>query len=224
MTTTLFTPRVLQDGCILEPKKIEVWVGDLSQAIPKNHITYLDDTERLRLERLQFPIHKHRFIMSRIYVKTILSAYLDMSPCDITFDYHTQGKPYVAHAPELMWNMSHTENRVCIAVGKETPLGIDISYFSYRRYIALAKSLFPEEKVLDLNNTIMYCQPYRFFQYFTQHEAYLKACGLGLYSPLSERIDWDWKYDIFMPEVLCVGTLCYKPSVEYVYHYEFSFK
>lgn len=237
----LFEPRTIQDGCTLDRKKIEIWIGDLSQDLPTNHMAYLDETERLRLDRLQFPTHKHRFMMSRVYAKTILGAYLDISPCDITFDYHTQGKPYLAHAPELMWNMSHSENKVCIAVGKETPVGIDISYFSYRRYIALAKALFDlprhceaaqqpwqppfsEDTVTHLQNTIVYYQPYLFFQCFTQHEAYLKACGLGLYSPVRERIDWNWKYDIFMPEVLCIGTLCYKPSVDHVYYYELSFK
>ena len=114
-------------------------------------------------------------------VRKILSRYLRVSDCDVSFVHNWHGKPYLdnsRHQTRLRFNCSHSKNVVAIAVTLDRDIGIDVEHIdgldrlpSYRNIRVSRKTQNAEHLRIELD---------RFYKNWTRLEAVGKAVGRGL--------------------------------------------
>jgi len=151
----------------------------------------LSADERERRSRFLFPRDRHRFLVTRALVRTVLSGYADVAPADWTFSVNPYGRPEIAPrhpgAELLSFSVSHTPSLVVLGVGHGRALGVDTEYVQGRQApLGVAERFFAPTEVAALRALPEADQPRRFFEYWTLKEAYVKARSMGLSLPLRE--------------------------------------
>jgi 4'-phosphopantetheinyl transferase len=166
---------------------VHIWDIDLQQ--PRDRIRqltqYLTEQELHRAAKFINPIHGDRWRVARGYLRQILSQYLNLTPKEIILTYGKQGKPAIEGHP-IQFNLAHTHNRAVYAISAKYPLGIDIEQIRPINAAELVDRFFaPTERAIF--HTLPFAQQQAaFFHAWTQKEAYLKACGTGLTTPLNQ--------------------------------------
>lgn len=234
MTITGFNPLNTQH-CILNDTRIDLWQFSLEHEV-SGADQILNAEERARANRFYFSHHKRRFAAARATMRIILARYLNTAPERLEFVYGTHGKPEVLNSQKLQFNMSHSGDLGLLAVGKGFPMGVDIEHFSARPYEGIANNLFSEQEFLEFSKVPAALKPAVFFHIWSQKEAFIKACGLGLSYPTKEfnvptkiptkqLVDdplhnTTWQIRSFIPQVACSGALCHHPTVREIRHGE----
>jgi 4'-phosphopantetheinyl transferase len=232
MTMTGFTPLNTQH-CILNESRIDLWQFSLEHEL-NNVEQFLDTDEQARACRFYFSHHKRRFATARATLKIILGHYLNSAPDRLVFTYNNHGKPEVINTQKLQFNLSHSGDLAMLAVGARYPLGVDIERYSARPYEGIAKDMFSEQEIERFTHTPKALKPAVFFHIWSQKEALIKACGLGLSYPTKEFSvptnipvkqliedplhNTTWKITTFMPKAAYSGALCANPSIREIRH------
>jgi phosphopantetheinyl transferase len=161
---------------------LEVWFIDLSAAPPLAgcRLAALRDDERLRLGGYLAPGPGRRFALARVALRMILGERSGIEPSAILLGEDARGKPRRIDGIGGSFSVSHTGERVAIAVSDTHELGIDIerrtSFFQPGRLWKLACS--PAERDwLAAHPQDAECE---FGRLWTRKEALLKAVGMGL--------------------------------------------
>jgi 4'-phosphopantetheinyl transferase len=180
---------------MLPPREIQIWSThlDLDRAQIDKFSQFLTVTEHQRAAKFINPLHGDRWIVARGYLRQILSQYLDLSPTQIEFSYSAQGKPALAKPlgtridrTQLQFNLSHSHDRAVYAIGAESPVGIDIESIHPIAATDLVDRFFSSAEQAIFHNLPIDLQQAAFFHAWVQKEAYLKACGTGLHTPLDQ--------------------------------------
>lgn len=232
MIITGFSPLNTQH-CILNESRIDLWQFSLTQEFRQSE-QLLSDEERSRANRFYFSHHKRRFVNAHATLRLILARYLNTAPERLEYSYNKHGKPEVLNMQKLQFNMSHSGELCLVAVGKGMPMGVDIELFSERPYEGIAANLFSPQELRELLKTPPALKPAVFFHVWSQKEAFIKACGLGLSYPTQEFTvptsmptkqlvddplhNTTWQMRSFMPQVACSGALCCHPMVREIRH------
>jgi 4'-phosphopantetheinyl transferase len=166
---------------------IHVWTVDLN--LDRQQINefsqLLTDQERQRAAKFINPIHGDRWIVARGYLRQILSQYLKLAPAEIRFSYGVQGKPAI-EGHELQFNLSHSGDRAIYGITAKQPIGIDLEYIHPIAAADLVDRFFSCAEQAIFHQLPITLQQAAFFHAWTQKEAYLKACGTGLSTPLDQ--------------------------------------
>ncbi|MEJ2045593.1 MAG: 4'-phosphopantetheinyl transferase superfamily protein [Reinekea sp.] len=156
-----------------------------------NYIRFLNPQELEQYQKLYFDKHKHQYLVTRALVRNVLSRYLQSIPAeDIEFITNDYKKPYVL--PEqlafpLRFNISHSDKIIVMAVSVGIEIGVDVEYLDRNNSaFEIAEQFFAENEYQHLQTLPDEQQKQRFFSLWTLKEAYIKACGKGLYIPLDE--------------------------------------
>jgi 4'-phosphopantetheinyl transferase len=174
-------------------RDVHVWctfcdeIGD--ESLLEDYERLLSADERQRRSRFVFPRDRHRFLVTRALVRTVLSRYADVAPADWTFVVNTYGRPEIAarhpRAGILSFNVSHTPGLVVLGVGFGRALGVDTENVrALQAPLEVAARFFAPTEVAALRALPEANQSRRFFEYWTLKEAYLKARSMGLALPL----------------------------------------
>ena len=179
----------------LAPDEIHLWCAycedirgpDLETAYRR----LLSPAERTRQGRFHFDRDRHRFLITRAMVRTVLSRYASVHPEDWEFATNPHGRPHIANADAdcagLTFNVSHTDGLIVLGVARGIRLGVDAEFVSGRTSILeVARGSFSPEEVADLQALPAGLRLYRFFEYWTLKESYIKARGEGLSIPLDQ--------------------------------------
>lgn len=179
----------------LAPDEIHLWCAchedirgpDLEMAY--RHL--LSPAERTRQARFHFDRDGHRFLVTRALVRTVLSRYASIHPQDWEFATNPHGRPHIANADAdctgLTFNVSHTDGLIVLGVARGMRLGVDAEFLSARTSVLeIAPGCFAPEEVADLQALPAGVRQYRFFEYWTLKESYIKARGQGLSIPLDQ--------------------------------------
>ncbi len=217
--------------CNLKESTIDLWFISLERTLDTIE-TLLNPEEQQRASRFHFERHKRRFSHARGWLRIILSRYLNNNPQDIAFTYNEHGKPEINHPADIQFNVSHSGEWAIIAIGKKHPLGIDLETYSARPFHGIAKHLFSPEEQQMLQQTPPVEKPWVFFNIWTQKEAFIKACGLGLFYPTQEftvnlnqekdllifdrKQNTHWQMKTFMPRAALAAALCHHPDVSQI--------
>lgn len=181
MITNISYHTALSDYNIAE-NQVDIWQFSL-QTPPDLTDFILSDEEKARADRFQFERHRRRFRTARATMRLILAAYLEREAQNLVFQYGKQGKPELVHDIPLPFNLSHSGEMALLAVSKQSQVGIDIEQFSARPYLGIARHSFSAAEVQTLKDTPPYLQAWLFFHIWSQKEAFIKACGMGLSYP-----------------------------------------
>jgi 4'-phosphopantetheinyl transferase len=177
------------------PHDVHVWCAFCDEirdeALLGEYERLLSADERERRSRFVFPHDRHRFLVTRALVRTVLSTYADVAPADWTFVVNTYGRPEIAPrhpgAGMLSFSVSHTPGLVVLGVGHGRALGVDTEHVRGRQAPeGVAERYFAPAEAAALRAVPEAHQPRRFFEYWTLKEAYVKARSLGLSLPLRD--------------------------------------
>lgn len=172
---------------MLPQRDIQIWSThlDLGRSIIDKYSQFLTATERQRAAKFINPLHGDRWIVARGCLRQILGQYLDLNPTQIMFTVGAQGKPAVENH-QLQFNLSHSGDRAIYAISAQSSVGIDIESIHPIAAADLVDRFFSPAEQAIFHNLPSDLQQAAFFHAWVQKEAYLKACGTGLYTPLDQ--------------------------------------
>lgn len=148
----------------------------------------LNTEEEARVDRYRFEKDRHSALVTRAFVRDLLSHYADRVPQDWRFEKGEKDKPEIIDPPlPLRFNLSHTQGLIACAVTLDDDIGCDVEYIGRDNDIlAIADRYFSPVEVRELFSLPEELQRSRFFDYWTLKESYIKAWGLGLAIPLDD--------------------------------------
>jgi 4'-phosphopantetheinyl transferase len=152
---------------------------------------FLTHDEVAKQQRFHFEKDRVRELVTRALVRTVLSRYVPLAPCEWRFSTGRYGRPYVTNpeaAPaNIVFNISHTEGLVVLATARSRALGVDVENWASRPGLThLAQRFFAPSEAAALNAIPPNQQQERFFEYWTFKESYIKAREMGLSIPLHQ--------------------------------------
>ena len=172
------------------PSSVHVWAAPLSVANERVErlAQALSPDEQARASRFRTHDLQVRFVTARGMLREILGAYLGMRPEDIRFQYDARQKPSLAPAmpaPALHFNVAHSGDLALYAVATDGAVGVDVELMTPlpdARDIAGSFFSKAEQRALSVIPERDQCAA--FYRIWTRKEAYLKATGMGLFTPL----------------------------------------
>ncbi len=160
----------------IEPADLQRWLG------------ILDKEERERAARFYFDIDRREFIAAHALLRTMLAFYLNRPAPHWQFISDAEGKPRIDprnSAGECPFSLSHTRGLVAAALSANGALGIDVEHIDPRKAdFAMAEAYFAPAEVRLLQAAPASERDLCFFRLWTLKEAYVKATGTGLSTPL----------------------------------------
>lgn len=182
--------------------EVHVWYipveADAAESCQRPLEACLSLPERQKYSTLTRPAVRQNFLLSRGCLRYLLGYYLDLPPHALVFTFGPYGKPSLSsttHQSTLQFNLSHSEQRIVIALHLQRSLGIDIEHLRPVTQLAslCRRCLTPieAETMLPLDTEQ---SSRRFLQYWTAKEALLKAMGVGLTLPM-DQIEVDLSLD-----------------------------
>lgn len=171
----------------LGDRDAHVWHIELSRSheYVERASRILSAAERARAGQFLSPAHQAAFVVARSALRSILAGYLGMPATQIVFECGPHGKPSVA-GTRLQFNLSHSGYRAAIAVTSFSSVGIDIESRRPHEVVAIADRMFTARESRELRGLEEAHRLDGFLRCWTRKEAYLKARGDGLSSPLNQ--------------------------------------
>lgn len=170
---------------------VHVWRIDLraTSDFVEHLATTLSTAERGRAVRFRFPEHRERFIVAHGALRDILSRYLDLPASEFVFEANAHGKPALA-LPEYTWlqfNLTHSGDLALVAVTRDRPIGIDVEHkIPPDDPARLVEQFFSDNENVAFSALPESQREAAFFAGWTRKEAYIKALGEGLSTPLDQ--------------------------------------
>ncbi len=141
----------------------------------------LDAAERARCDRFRFERDRNLFLLGRALLRHCLGAMTGMAAGEIEFEYNAFGKPALAGAPGVWFNLSHSEGALAIALSRSGRVGVDLERATPgRAALDAAPMCFTSGEMQALKARPIARRHELFFRLWTLKEAYLKARGEGL--------------------------------------------
>lgn len=166
----------------MESKFIDVWNAQLDLATDtiQSLLAILNDGERQKAQTFKFPLLRDRFIAVRGLLRQTLANYLNVEPATLSFETGEHGKPSLA-CDSLHFNLSHTADRLLIAVANFPDVGIDIETIASRSSLdGIAKRVFSKNEFIQWQQLAPEQQLAGFYRLWTKKEAFVKAVGRGI--------------------------------------------
>jgi 4'-phosphopantetheinyl transferase len=152
-----------------DDEDIDLWIGLLAP------------DERARATRLRQADDRRRFIVGRGLLRTMLGRRLERAPASLVFGAGAHGKPTLADAEGLAFNVSHAGDYVLVAVGRAAALGVDVEQQRAGfDLVEVGRQVFTPTELALIANAPDAHRTFRFFRQWTFKEAVAKASGLGL--------------------------------------------
>lgn len=146
--------------------------------------------ERAQQQRFHFEKGRHEYLITRALVRTVLSKYVAVDPSTWRFEKNEYGKPSIAYPRGLLplaFNLSNTTGLIACLVVLGRDVGVDVEDMTRPgETVEIAEQFFSPTEVASLRALPASAQRYRFFEYWTLKEAYIKARGMGLALPLEQ--------------------------------------
>jgi len=165
----------------------QVSVFERSLAAADSEITaswrLLSASERDRADRFYRPRDAAWYIVGRGWLRRVIAEQLDKDPAAIRFEENRFGKPSLADAGDIHFNLSHSHGHAVVAIARGFEVGIDIELVRTSP-IEVATLFFSEEERAALARLGPDAVDEAFFACWTRKEAVVKALGEGLSFPL----------------------------------------
>jgi 4'-phosphopantetheinyl transferase len=148
----------------------------------------LDAGERARLSRMRRAEDRARYVVSHALARVVLAAHVDAAATALGFamacrhcGVSDHGKPRLSNAGDIDFSLSHSGERVVLAVARGAAVGVDVERLGARRDIdALIPAVLSaaEQRVVAALPAAE--RALALLRYWTRKEALLKATGHGL--------------------------------------------
>ena len=180
------------EGIGLFPDEVQVWLETLEHGATQAERFFqtLSADEQDRALRFHFEKDRVRFVTARGILRQLLGTLLRIEPDRLCFQFSEYGKPSLTDefsASDLKFNVSHSGEKLLIAISKGREIGIDVEKirpdFSTEE---IAERYFSAFEVTRFRSLPEEVRSEAFFSCWTRKEAYIKAIGNGLSCPLDE--------------------------------------
>ena len=188
----------MDSSAFLEPQEISVKTYTFFNGIEPDRLEHLksllSSEEISRCKQITHTPTRTTFILSRYLLRTQLAMLTGWPPEAIRYNYNPCGKPSLkptTASPEnpdrIHFNLSHSGKAIALAFSKTCAVGVDIQLHNTKKALRnLASRYFSSQEQKKLFGI---SDPSQFVQFFytawTQKEAYIKAIGTGLRTPLN---------------------------------------
>jgi len=175
---------------------VDVWYQLTDRLDEREHaeaIELLSTTERERWRRFVHEKHRRDFAAAHALLRRALSARAARPPTSWQFRTDPSGKPHVHDSDfALQFNIAHTDGLVACALTQAGDIGVDAEAIDrVADPLDIAARYFSEREVRELHECDALERRTRFIELWTLKEAWLKALGTGLRSPLGDfRFEW----------------------------------
>jgi len=171
--------------------RIDVWymtTGDAPDGIRLDGLRAILDAgeleheRRYRLERL-----RKQHVVTRALVRSALERLTGDAAESFRFVVGPYGKPRLVDEDRYPWrfSLSHADGAVLCAVADRIDLGADLERLDRRVNLDIAERYFTKREIAQIHAAPEADRPRRFLDFWTLKEAFLKAMGTGLATPLS---------------------------------------
>ena len=153
---------------MLKPGEVHIWRVRLNRG--KASPPTAEEAERAA--KFATLALRRRYLRAHAALRAILEG---VTAAPLEFALREKGKPYLASAPDVRFNLAHSREMALVAVARDVEVGVDIERVRpLPEYAAIAQRYFPPghnppTSVRD------------FFRHWARFEALLKAHGAGLY-------------------------------------------
>lgn len=182
------TPSALAAG------EVHVWriAIDRDRAEVDRLAELLSADERERARRLRVGRVRGRFVVARGMLRSLLGRYLGAAPSTIGFRYGPRGKPALDDrdgSPRLQFNLAHSEGLALLALSPDRRVGIDVEAIRPMDDLGrIVERFFSPRERAAFGELTEARRTAAFFRGWTRKEAYLKATGEGLATPLDQFV------------------------------------
>jgi len=167
---------------LIEAGGVTVWQvrGPADAATLKRCRSVLSPAELERAARFKVEPPREHFIVARATLRVLLGDALQADPRALEFEFGRFGKPSL-RMHEMEFNVSHSGDVVLVAIGGQSPLGVDVeTERPHRDLPRLAQRFFAPGEVERLESVPESGRAGAFYRCWTRKEAYLKARGTGI--------------------------------------------
>ncbi len=145
----------------------------------------LSDDEKVRGRRFVTAPLRHRFVVARARLRSLLGEQLGRDPRALVFAENAFGKPRLADHPSVHFSLSHSGDQAALAVSEQREIGVDIERVRPLDHLDLARRYFHPNEVAEIEAVMAPDEQLQtFFRIWTLKEAIVKAIGKGLSIPL----------------------------------------
>lgn len=145
--------------------------------------------ELARAARFQSGVLQRRYRRAHRALRAVLHS---LTAAELTFALDQRGKPYLASAPELRFNLSRSKGMAAVAVALRIDVGVDIEQLRpLTDYIGIAERFLPPSAAAEFAAVFEPDPEREFYRRWTRMEAVLKATGEGLYGA-GREVEGDW--------------------------------
>ncbi|WP_132256106.1 4'-phosphopantetheinyl transferase family protein [Methylobacterium segetis] len=146
----------------------------------------LSAEERARAARFLRPPDRTRHVASHAALRVILGRACGRAPKNLAFTARPGGKPALADAAGLDFNLSHSGERALVALSPAGRIGVDVEVLRPMPDLGrVARTYFAPDEAAALAALPDSERLFAFMACWTRKEAFVKALGAGLAMPLS---------------------------------------
>jgi 4'-phosphopantetheinyl transferase len=144
-------------------------------------LSILSAEEQERAARFRSEEDRLRFTLTRAALRHLLAEIIGSAPEGLVFTTGSRGKPRLAGAEALQFNVSHSGSLSLIGISRERPIGVDIERKrGIQDLLGVAEAVFSEREYRALVELGPEPRQAAFFAIWTAKEAVLKALGTGI--------------------------------------------
>jgi 4'-phosphopantetheinyl transferase len=167
----------------MDSSTIKIWKGNIAAT----EIDYpyfwsiLDPTKQQHASAFKNESLRRRYVEIHARLRILLGDAVNAAPERLRIHKAEYGKPFLADYPELAFNLSHTANKMVVAIAYNCDLGVDIEQCKPRKNLAaLVDKCFSEEEKAYWQQLPEAQQTLAFYQFWVRKEAFVKAIGRGI--------------------------------------------
>lgn len=148
----------------------------------------LSSDELIRVDRYKFEKDRNNALITRAFVRDLLSKYSGIKAKELVFETGVNGKPELKNSSiPIKFNLSHTKDMIICAITLNNNIGCDVENIHRKIDVkSIAKRYFGENEYKDILSQPEELQKARFFKFWTLKEAFVKSTGDGLAKDLSD--------------------------------------
>lgn len=168
---------------LVDQPEIKLWHGDIA-ATEVNYRRYwrlLDPAEQQHAIAIKNEQLHKRYVEIHAQLRIVLGDVTNSAPEQLRIHKTEYGKPYLPDYSELAFNLSHTGNKVVVAIAHNCELGVDIEQCKPRKNLAaLVDKCLSEEEKSYWRQLPEAQQTSAFYCFWTRKEGFVKATGRGI--------------------------------------------
>lgn len=174
----------------LSAPQIDLWrlpIQPLSESDCHKFMHGLSIEERAQYEAFYHPVDRLRYLLTRLFLRRVMAAYLNQDAGRLEFRQNAYGRPALSGHQNhiaLDFNVAHNEDYIVCAVTRNGRVGVDIENYRKPCNLALAEDFFAHQELAQLLARNDTQRDKHFCELWTLKESFIKAVGKGMAIPL----------------------------------------